>query len=303
MKRIDFLKQIALLSAGSAFLPKLKLNQTSNFEELRNGVGIFTMRGGTIGWYTSDDAVVAIDSQFVEPAESFIEGIVGYGDRPEGGPEKVLFNTHHHGDHTSGNPVFAQNGYRIIGHVNVPKYQRISAQNSDSETEPTVPDTTFEKDFELDLGNEKMIATYYHPAHTSGDSVIWFENANVAHMGDLIFNRIYPFIDRGAGAMISGWIDTLEEVISEADSDTLFIFGHGNPEFGVTGNRDDLGRMRDFFSKVLEHTQQGLSAGESREEITGVQSFEEFPDFDTPNNFLSLSDILDVAWRELTESE
>lgn len=297
MKRVDFLKQIALLSAGSAFLPKLKFLQNSNFTELRNGVGIFTMQGGTIGWFTTDDAIVAIDSQYPDPAKNFIRGISDFG----GGPEKVLFNTHHHGDHTGGNSVFDENGYQIIGQANVPELQRMSAQ--DSENQPTVPNTTFEERYDLDIGNETIHAIHYGPAHTGGDSVIWFENANIAHMGDLMFNRLYPFIDRGGGASIANWITTLTEVVSAADTDTQFIFGHGNPEFGVTGTSDDLLHMRDFLSHLMEYTRRGIAEGQSKEELMEIESFDEFPDFISPSDFLSLSRNVDVAYRELTEEE
>lgn len=297
MKRADFLKQLALLSASPALLSKLRFLQDSPFTELRNGVGIFTMQGGTIGWYTTDDAIVAIDSQYPDPAGKFVSGISSYG----GGPEKVLFNTHHHGDHTNGNPVFAENGYRIIGHANVPKLQRMSAEGS--ENQPTVPSTTFEDDLDLSVGSETIHAKHYGPAHTGGDSVIWFENANVAHMGDLVFNRLYPFIDRGGGALIANWIPLLEQVVQEADSDTLFIFGHGSPDAGVTGNSDDLMHMRDFLSHLIEYTRKGIAEGQSKEEIMDIQSFDEFPDYVSPGEFLSLPRNVDVAYRELTETE
>lgn len=297
MKRVDFLKQIALLSAGTAFLPKLKFLQDSNFTELRNGVGIFTMRGGTIGWFTTDDAIVAIDSQYPDPAGTFVNDISNFG----GGPEKVLFNTHHHGDHTNGNPVFAENGYEIIGQANVPGLMNQSAE--DSYTPPTVPGTTFDENFDLSVGTETIHAKYYGPGHTNGDSVIWFENANIAHMGDLVFNRLYPYIDRGGGAMIANWITLLEEVAYEADSDTQFIFGHGNPDFGVTGSSDDLLYMRDFLSHLMEYTRKGIADGKSKEELMDIQSFDKFPDTISPSDFLSLSNNVEVAYRELTESE
>ena len=297
MKRSDFLKQLAFLSAGSAFLPKLNLFQDSPFTELRSGAGIFTMRGGTIGWFTTDDAIVAIDSQYPEPAESFLDGISDYGN----GPQKVLFNTPHHGDHTNGNPVFDETGYRIIGHANVPKLQEMSSEGSD--TKPTMPDETFEEDFNLTVGDETIYAKHYGPAHTGGDSVIWFKNANIAHMGDLVFNRLYPYIDRGGGALIANWIPLLEEVASEADSDTLFIFGHGNPEFGVTGTSDDLLHMRDFLSKLMEYTRKGITDGKSKEELMDINSFDEFPNYMSPSDFLSLSPNVEVAYRELTEEE
>ncbi len=294
MKRIDFLKNVALLSAGTAFLPKMNLFQDSPFTELRNGTGFFTMRGGTIGWYVSDDVTLAIDSQYAESAVNFIGGIGSFG----GGSETILINTHHHGDHTSGNGEFRNSGYRIIAHEQVPVLQRRSAED---ESSVVAAEVTFREQMELDLGNEMVIVKHYGPAHTSGDSVIWFQEANVAHMGDLMFNRLYPFIDRGSGASIENWITLLETVVEETDSDTQFIFGHGNPEFGVTGTADDLLHKRDFLTKLLEHAQAGIDAGQSQEEITSIESFDEFPDFIAPSDFLSLPRNLNVAYQELTE--
>lgn len=118
-----------------------------------------------------------------------------------------------------------------------------------------------------------------------------------------MFNRLYPFIDRGGGAMITNWITTLEKVVSEADSDTQFIFGHGNPEFGVTGTSDDLLHMRDFLSHLMEYTRQGIAEEKSKEELMDIESFDEFPNFISPSDFLSLSRNVDVAYRELTEEE
>ncbi len=299
MNRLDFLKHLGLLSAGAAILPtNFSSIKQSPFTELRGGIGMFSMQGGTIGWYTTDGAIVVIDSQFPDPAHAFVEGISAFGT----GPQKVLFNSHHHGDHTGGNLVFENDGYTIIAQKNVPALQRTAAQNSDNEANQAYAATTFENEFSFDAGDETINAKYYGPAHTKGDSVIWFENANIAHMGDLVFNRLYPFIDRNGGAMISGWINLLETVAAKANSETLFIFGHGKPEFGVTGSREDLLHKRDFLSHLLEYTQKGIDAGRSREEITSRTSFDEFPEHISPSNFLSLPRNLDVAWLELTNS-
>ena len=53
-------------------------------------------------------------------------------------------------------------------------------------------DTTFKTDWKVDLGNEIVSARYYGPGHTSGDSVIFFERANIVHGGDLLFRRVHP---------------------------------------------------------------------------------------------------------------
>jgi cyclase len=299
MKRLQFIQQLGMLTAGSIAIPGFLFRKSTNFTPLRNNVGLFSMQGGTIGWFVTDDAIVTVDSQFPDPARSFVDGIGEFG----GGPEKILINTHHHGDHTGGNQVFESHGYRIIAHENVPALQQRAAQANDTEANQAYAEITFSDSYELKISGETITAKYYGRAHTSGDAVIWFDDANIAHMGDLIFNRLYPFIDRNSGALITGWIDLLETVYSEADSDTLFIFGHGNPEYGVTGNRDDLLVLRNFLSHLLGYTQRGIQAGKSRDEIADISQFEEFPGFVSPSAFLSLPRNIDVAWRELTNTD
>lgn len=89
MNRTDFLSYLALLSAGTAFVPAAFKRWESPFTELRKGVGKFSMQGGTIGWFVADGIVVVIDSQLPDSATLFVRGIEEYGN----GPEKVLFNT------------------------------------------------------------------------------------------------------------------------------------------------------------------------------------------------------------------
>jgi hypothetical protein len=59
--------------------------------------------------------------------------------------------------------------------------------------------------------------------------------------------------------------------------------------------------MRDFLSKLLEHVQNGLDQGKSREEITNVEQFSEFPNHHSAGARLSLPANLQVAYEELTD--
>jgi len=299
MNRKTFLHHLGLLSAGAALSPSTLVRTFRNgpFFTIHDDLGYFVGRGGTIGWFVTGDAIVVVDAQFPNSAEEFVRGITDYGS----GPSRVLFNTHHHGDHTAGNPVFAENSYQIIAHENVPVLQRRAAEAQGDAGAFVAADITFNDKYSLEIGDETITARYYGNAHTGGDSVIWFENRNVAHMGDLVFNRWYPFIDRPGGASIEGWITLLETVAGEADSETRFIFGHANPDYGVTGDANDLLYMRDFLSKLLEHTQEGIDAGRSREQITSVDQFEEFANHQSAGARLSLPANLNVAYDELTE--
>lgn len=299
MNRQTFIQQLGLIASGTLLLPPFfsKLRQAEAFHMMRGNIGYFTGRGGTIGWLVNDEVLVAVDSQFQSSASEFIAGIEGIG----GGPEKFLFNTHHHGDHVSGNPVFSDLDFEIIAHEKVPQLQRASAVEQRNESEQVYAGLTFEEEFTLDAGREQITAKHYGPGHTGGDSVIWFRDGNIAHMGDLVFNRWYPFIDRNGGASIRNWIALLETVAGEADRDTLFIFGHGSAEFGITGNRDDVLYMRDYLSKLLEHTHQGIDAGDNRDEIADLEQFDEFPDHQSAGARLSLAANIQTAYDELTE--
>ena len=251
---------------------------TTAYTAIRRGVGTWTARGGTIGWLVNREGAIAVDSQFADVASMCVERLL-----KESGKTRItaLINTHHHGDHTGGNGVFRPVTGQIIGHEKVPGYMRSAhdaAMKRRAETTPApatpepappvVPDRTFAKVWSFAHGNERVTATHYGPAHTGGDAVILFERANVAHMGDLMFNRLHPVIDLVNGGSISGWIEVLEKVASTLAADTTYIFGHAGTGFPVTGSRADLRHHAQYLGALLEHVRAEVKAGKSKAEIT-----------------------------------
>jgi glyoxylase-like metal-dependent hydrolase (beta-lactamase superfamily II) len=291
----------SLAALGARFAPRALTAQTPEppkgvFTDLRSGVGTFSASGGTIGWLVAADAAVVVDSQMPDTATRFLEGYRGRTARTA----DALINTHHHYDHTGGNGVLRPAVRSIVAHANVPGLQRRAAEQRKLGPQ-VVADTTFTEGWRLDLGSEAVAARHYGPAHTGGDIAVHFEKADVVHLGDLVFNRFYPVIDREGGARIRGWIALLEKLVAEYGESTLFICGHGRPEFGVTPRRADLLLQRDFFVALLEHADKGLRAGRSVEEIATATALAGFPDHVSPMPLLSLANCLKVACAELTE--
>jgi hypothetical protein len=129
------------------------------------------------------------------------------------------------------------------------------------------------------VGGETMALKYYGPAHTGGDAVVTFEKANVVHMGDLVFNRRHPFIDRPAGASIANWIKVLEAVVRDHKPDTIYIFGHGNTPAAIVGKDADLLYMRDYLTALLDFVRGEMKAGRSRDAIVKITDpLKGFPD-------------------------
>ena len=298
MDRRQFLFHSSMLAAGAAFpFKSFFANNQGSFKTLRRNVGYFTERGGTIGWLASSDAMAVIDSQFPATAKNCLNGLRDKTDQPL----NLLINTHHHGDHTGGNPIFKGVAEKMIAHENVPKLMQKANKESEGEGNTAYPETTYSESWKMDFGDETIHAKHYGPGHTGGDSVVFFEQANVVHMGDLVFNRMNPYTDRPSGASMRNWIKILSAVADEYPSDAIYIFGHAKPEYGVTGDKDDLGVMENYLSAVLNYAQKGIEQGLSKQEITNKETLEEFDHF-LYADFWTLSDNIGVAYEELTQS-
>src|SRR5258705_13953387 len=68
-----------------------------------------------------------------------------------------------------------------------------------------LPIVTFGDGVTLHWNGETIRVQHVAPAHTDGDSHIWFENANAVHMGDTFVNGFYPFIDIESGGTVARW--------------------------------------------------------------------------------------------------
>lgn len=268
---------------------------TPKFEDVRRNVGVFTMRGGTIGWLVNKDAVVVVDTQFADTAPACVDGLK---QKAANRGIDTVFNTHHHGDHTGGNAVFRSAAKRLLAHANVPDLMRKAA--NPNAPPPAIPDTTFDKTWSQDFGDEKITARYDGPAHTGGDAMIHFERAQVVHMGDLLFHERHPRVDRPAGASIQNWMQILERVTAAMPADTLYIAGHSREGLPVTVDRKAVLRFRDYFDAVLTLTRKGISAGQTKEAVAATAALPGFENYQSSGTVLTLGGVLTAAFEELS---
>lgn len=260
------------------------------FRDVRRNVGVFTARGGTIGYLVTPDAVIVVDSQFADTAPMFLDGLKPKTTRKI----DLLINSHHHPDHTGGNKAMQPSVAKIVAHANVPGLQRKQAAAQKSEANQAYADTTFERDWKASVGKETVSARHYGPAHTGGDIVITFQNANVAHMGDLMSFQRNPRADRPAGASIVNWVPVLENTVKDHAADTIYIFGHSKVGERVTGSSKDLLELRDYFSAMLDFTRKAIASGRSLEEVMKTPAIPGFERYEgTPT-------ALQAAYEELT---
>ena len=127
--------------------------------------------------------------------------------------------------------------------------------------------------------------------------MITFERANVAHMGDLLFNRRHPVVDRPAGASMRNWAIVLEKTAADHNNDTTYICGHAGGQFPVIVGRADLMHFRDYLTALLEFVQGQIKAGKTQAEITAIR--EPLPNF--PDHGALTASILGNAFGEVSE--
>lgn len=322
--RRDFLATSAAMAAGAMLGRPLdalasrpvQTMQQANFTPIRRNVGTFTMRGGTVGWLVNPGAVAVVDTQFPAEARTLLAGLQ---ERSGNRGVDVLINTHHHGDHTGGNGVFAGVARRVVAHGMADQHMRRAPQPPQQAQQqppqqqpapqqqptqpppppPLYPDLTFTHSWSAELGDERIVARHHGRAHTSGDAVITFERANVVHMGDLAFHRRHPVVDRAAGASMRNWARVLEHVVNGHARDTIYIFGHAGEGLPVTGSSADLLQFRDYLGAVLAFVERHVAAGRSREEVLAMRAplagFEAWGPFGQPG----ARDPLTVAWEEV----
>ena len=276
MHRRSFI-QNAALTIGALTLTQKNL-LASFFEDpwkitmLRNDIGIFTERGGTIGFLLSKKArlndkvgqgIVVVDSQFPDQSKHLVDELK----KKSPNPFELLINTHHHGDHTAGNITFKGMVEHVVAHENSLKNQKNTAVASKSEDKQLYPDITYTDTWQKKFKKETVSLHYYGAGHTNGDSFIHFQQANIVHCGDLVFNHRHPFIDRSAGANIKSWTEVLNKALNKFDNETIYIFGHAATGYEVTGKAADLKAFQDYLGNLLKFVDSEIKAGKTKEEI------------------------------------
>jgi glyoxylase-like metal-dependent hydrolase (beta-lactamase superfamily II) len=124
-----------------------------------------------------------------------------------------------------------------------------------------LPIVTFDDAVTLNLNGDRLVLLHAPAAHTDGDGIAWWVEANVVHVGDVFDAGGYPLLDTTSGGSLAGLVAALETVLSRADAHTLVVPGHG-----PVSTRADLVAYRDMLvavgSRVRELTEQGRSLDE-----------------------------------------
>ena len=212
--------------------------------------------GGNIGVLATDSGLLLVDDQFAPLAEKIEKAMLGIANNEL----KYIVNTHFHGDHTGSNTHFSHKA-PIFAHQNV--RERLS--NQKPEKQVALPVVTYEQGIKIYLAEEQIQLSHFPTAHTDGDTIVYFTNANVLHTGDLFFEIGFPYIDLKNGGSVKGYLAAVNSIISSIPDDVVIIPGHG--ELTNKSRYIEFANMIDYSIKRIENF---LAQGKSEMDILAL---------------------------------
>ena len=224
--------------------------------------------GGNLCLSVGDDGALLVDAEYGQLSSKLLAAIKEKTDKPL----RFVINTHWHFDHVGGNQALAEAGAVIIAHENVRK--RMSSEQVlgglGRKVPPSpaaaLPKITYAGTMTLYWNADELRIVHPEPAHTDGDSFIFFDKANVVHAGDVFFSGGYPFIDVNVGGSLDGIIAAVDRLLGLVRADTKIIPGHG-----PLSTPEDLRAYRQMLVTVRDRMQALVKEGKTREEVIAAK--------------------------------
>ena len=230
-------------------------------------------RGGNIGLSIGEDGIVMIDDQYAPLTDKIVASIRNLND----GEIRFLINTHVHGDHTGGNENLGNRGVLILAR------DEVRVRLAEQASEAALPVLTYSEAITIHLNGEEVYAFSVPPAHTDGDTFIYFKDSDVVHTGDVFRTTAFPVIDTNNGGTLKGTLEALGRLIGVAGPNTKILPGHG-----VVSSRDAVMEVRDMVLDVSGQVAGLLEMNMSYEQVAAADPSAAYnAQYGDPDRFLT----------------
>lgn len=216
--------------------------------------------GGRVGILAGPDGIFMVDAQYAQVTDALLAAIR----RISPAPIRFFTNTHVHVDHTGGNGNFAKMGAVLIAREEL-REELLHPPGRGTPADPArLPTITYGMGdpVHIYMNGETVELIPVRAAHTGGDTMVRFKNADAIMIGDFYRNFGYPFIDTANGGTLRGALEALDETMKIAGPSTKLIPGHG-----TIIHRDDLVPYRAMIVDIQSKVSQMIGEGKTIDQV------------------------------------
>jgi len=257
---VSLLTSLAFGHGNNSHFPQTQ-DITVKTTKVNGNVYMLQGRGGNIGAIVGPEGILIVDDDYKAVSQKLAAALKELGSEK---PRFVL-NTHWHGDHTEGNEFFGKDS-TIVAHMNVRKRMMDPPVIFGRATPPyspvALPIVTYSESLTIHINGEEVRLVHYPSGHTDGDTVVFFDKANVVHFGDTFFFGRFPFVDIDSGGSVQGLINNIGSLIQKVPADAKLIPGHG-----PLATHADLKAYHSIIVESSKIITDAMKAGKSLEEI------------------------------------
>jgi glyoxylase-like metal-dependent hydrolase (beta-lactamase superfamily II) len=220
-----------------------------------------------VGEHRDNDGVLMVDTGSAQLAPAILVELKKLTNKQL----KYVVNTSADLDHAGGNDIISSTGGTrtaegrgpLAAEVNIYAQDNALTRLSAPEMhipEKGLPTMTFERLKDFTFNGEAVQIFSEAPAHTDGDSIVFFRASNVISAGEIFSTVGYPVIDLARGGSIQGEVRALNHLLEltvpeiSQEGGTMVIPGHGRicDEADVTEYRDMVTILRDRVADLIE---------------------------------------------------
>lgn len=245
---------------------------------IKGNLHLLQGKGGNVVASVGEDGILIIDDDYAEYAAAYhaaLKQLSGGAGIP-----RFVINTHWHFDHVGTNGYWGERGSIIMAHSNV--YQRMSTRQEmkafkrvvEASPKAALPVVTYGDSILVHFNAEQLEIQHFPRGHTDGDSVVFFVQENVVHMGDHFFKDRFPFVDVGSGGNVLSYAENVASILARIDDTTVVVPGHGS-----LANKADLQRYHHMLTTTTAAVSGMLDQGMSVEDISAQGLGEEWESY------------------------
>jgi glyoxylase-like metal-dependent hydrolase (beta-lactamase superfamily II) len=268
--------------------------------DLGHGIHMLESFGGNIGVLAGEQGVLLIDAEWPQLHDKVLAAVAKISTQPV----RYLVNTHWHWDHVGGDGLFGKAGVVIFsseqtrGYIEKAQASKASPPGSPYAPDPAaIPVVTVNNGVQFHLSGQTVEIIHVPPAHTNGDLIVRFVEADVIQTGDTFFHGFYPDIDQPHGGTIDGMIALYDTLYKMSGPNTRIIPGHG-----PVANREDVREYQGMLREVRTRVAKAVAAGMTEEQLVASHPLDDL-DKKWGGNLIKQPYLLGIVYEELKDKK